>query len=233
VQKGAAADVTIDDFSRLFAPKGLIDAFFNASLRPFVDTTQDPWKLRNARDVAVSADSLAEFQRAARIRDMFFGNGTTPALKFEITPVSIDSEASKAILSIDGQEIGFDGSSPHTISVQWPGPGGERQSTLSFAAKPPPAPAAAATPASTTQAAPAQTPAPTPAPPSPVITKTGPWSFFRLLDSVRLEKLGGTDRFRVTFSAGGHSATYDIHAGSVVNPLSSNDLAKFKCPPTL
>jgi type VI protein secretion system component VasK len=37
----------------------------------------------------------------------------------------------------------------------------------------------------------------------------------------------------VAFSAGGHFATYDIHAGSVVNPLSSTDLTKFKCPPTL
>jgi type VI secretion system protein ImpL len=236
VQKGVAADVTIDDFSRLFAPNGLIDAFFNTSLRPFVDTTQDPWKLRNARDVSVSADSLAEFQRAARIRDMFFGSGTAPVLKFEITPVSIDAEAAKSILSIDGQEVAFDGTTRHTISVQWPGPGGERQSSLSFADKPLPTAAATAQPASTTQTAAAQTPAQpaaAAAPPPPVLTRSGPWSFFRLLDSGGLAKLGGTDRYRVTFSAGGHSATYEIHAGSVVNPLSSNELAKFKCPATL
>jgi type VI secretion system protein ImpL len=235
VQKGAAADITIDDFARLFAPNGLIDAFFNTSLRPFVDTTRDPWTLRNTRDVAVSADSLAEFQRAARIRDMFFGTGTAPVLKFEITPVSIDSNASKAILSIDGQEVAFDGVSRHTISVQWPGPGGERQSTVTFAEKPPPPAPATAQPANATQTAAASTPAPTtPAPPPPpAITKTGPWSFFRLLDSGSLTKLGGTDRFRVSFSADGHAATYEIHAGSVVNPLSSNELAKFKCPATL
>ena len=234
LQKAAAADVTIDDFARLFAPNGLIDAFFNTSLKPFVDMTQDPWKLRNTGDVSVSADSLAEFQRAARIRDMFFGTGTTPVLRFEITPISMDSDSSKSILSIDGQEIAYDGSSPHTISVQWPGPGGERQSTLSFAEIAAPAPAAAAKPATTTQTTTAQTPAPAPAPaPSPVITKTGPWSLFRLLDSGRLQKVGGTDRYRVTFSAAGHSATYEIHAGSVVNPLSSNELAKFKCPSAL
>lgn len=231
VQKGVAGDVTIDDFSRLFAPNGLIDAFFNTSLKPFVDTTQDPWKLRNTRDVAVSAGSLAEFQRAARIRDMFFGNGTTPALKFEITPISIDPDSSKSILSIDGQEVAFDGSSRHTIAIQWPGPGGERQSTLSFAANLPAATAATAKTTGTTQTAAAQT-TPPPAP-SPVLTKTGPWSLFRLLDAGRLERLGGTDRFRVTFSAGGHFATYEIHTGSVVNPLSSNELAKFKCPATL
>jgi type VI secretion system protein ImpL len=235
VQKGAAADATIDDFSRLFAPNGLIDAFFNTSLRPFVDTTQDPWKLRETGDVAVSAGSLVEFQRAARIREMFFGNGTTPALKFEITPVSMDSNSSKSVLSIDGQEVAFDAGSRPTISVQWPGPGGERKSALSFAEKPPPASTATAQSASTTQAAAAPTPAQTaPAPaPSAVLTKSGPWSFFRLLDAGRLEKVGGTDRFRVSFSAGGHFATYEIHAGSVVNPLSSNELAKFKCPATL
>jgi type VI secretion system protein ImpL len=245
LQKSAAADVTLDDFSRLFAPNGLIDGFFNSSLRPFVDTTQDPWKLRNPADVNVSPEALAQFQRASLIRDMFFGAGTTPVLRFEITPLSIDASSSRAVLSIDGQEVVYEGNSGRTISVQWPGPGGVRESTLGFALKPADTQPTATTQAATTQAAQtqaaqiqaAQIPAPIQAaatqPTSPSIRKTGPWSLFRLLDAGRLEKLGGPDRWRVTFSTGVHSAVYEVHAGSVVNPLTSNELAKFKCPSAL
>ena len=40
----AAAEVTLDDFSRLFAPNGLIDGFFQQHLRPFVDMSSTPWQ---------------------------------------------------------------------------------------------------------------------------------------------------------------------------------------------
>jgi type VI secretion system protein ImpL len=238
-RRDAAADVAIDDFARLFAPNGLIDGFFSTSMRPFVDTSQNPWRLRSGDmgGVSFAADTLAQFQRAARIRDSFFASGNTPSLRFEITPISMDPEAARSVLSIDGQEIAFDGTSPRPIVIQWPGPSGVRQSTLGFEtrqADPKPVNAnqpAAAQPAATQPAA-AQ-PASTPQPVTPTITKSGAWSFFRLLDAGRLERTGGPDRFRVSFSSGGHSAAYEIHAGSVVNPLSSRDLSEFQCPSTL
>lgn len=244
VRRDSTADLAFDDFTRLFAPNGLIDGFFSTSMRPFVDTAQNPWRLRSGDmgGVSFAADTLAQFQRAARIRDSFFASGATPSLKFEITPISMDSEAARSVLSIDGQEIAYDGNSPRPIVIQWPGSSGVRQSTLGFeprladpkpvnAGQPTTAQPVAAQPAAIQPAATAQ-PA-TPQPISPVITKSGAWSFFRLLDAGRLERLGGPDRFRVSFSSGGHSAVYEIHAGSVINPLSSRDLSEFKCPSTL
>nr|MCU0254883.1 type VI secretion system membrane subunit TssM [Acidobacteriota bacterium] len=46
--RGSAQDVTLDDFSRLFGPGGLIDGFFQKYLSAFVDTTQKTWQWRVA-----------------------------------------------------------------------------------------------------------------------------------------------------------------------------------------
>jgi type VI secretion system protein ImpL len=72
-----------------------------------------------------------------------------------------------------------------------------------------------------------------PKPDTVTITRTGAWSLFRLLDAGRLESLGGPDRWRITFAAGGHRAVFELHAGSVLNPLASRDLVEFRCPRTL
>jgi type VI secretion system protein ImpL len=221
VLRTSTVDVTPDDFARLLAPNGLIDSFINNSLRPFVDMSQTPWRARSSASggVNLSADALAQLQRATRIRDAFFGGGSSPVLRLVITPVSVDA-GTRAVLDIEGQEIAFDGNESRPVAVQWPGPSGVRQSTLTFEVK-----SAETKIASTTAVPPAQA--------TPAISGTGAWSLFRLLDAGRLERIGGPDSWRVTFVANGHRAVYEIHAGSVINPLGSRDLAAFKCPPSL
>ncbi len=226
LRRGSSVDVTPDDFARLFAPNGLIDGFFKASLQPYVDTSQNPWKPQSSElgSVSLSAAALEQFQRASRIRDMFFAGVATPALHFEVTPRFVDPGAGRAVLNIEGQEIAFDGASGRPVVVQWPGPAGVHQSSVVFEPKAlPTTPLAAVAPGT----------APAPVQPLATIARTGAWSWLRLLDAGRLERLGGPDRWRVTFAADGHTAVYEIHTGSVVNPLASHDLADFKCPASL
>ena len=88
---GAASDIPLDDFARLLGPGGAIDAFFNTQLKPYVDTSVRPWKAKAVDNVnaPVSADSLAQFQRAAAIRDLFFPNGSPqPLVRFDLTPTA-------------------------------------------------------------------------------------------------------------------------------------------------
>ena len=134
LRRGSSIDVTPDDFARLFAPNGLIEGFFKASLQPYVDTSQNPWKPQSSElgSVSLSAAALEQFQRASRIRDMFFAGGATPALHFEVTPRFVDPGAGRAVLNIEGQEIAFDGTSSRPVVVQWPGPAGVHQSSIVF-----------------------------------------------------------------------------------------------------
>ncbi|MGH7074895.1 MAG: type VI secretion system membrane subunit TssM [Stellaceae bacterium] len=197
--------VTLEDFGHLFAPGGLIDSFFKTNLAPYVDYSHKPWRWQAGRTVnlGLSNSSLIEFQRAATIRDGFFGGGgSTPSLRLQFTPVSLDAGSTEVIFDLDGQQLTYAHGPPQSQILQWPGKGGFAEGRVVF-----------------------QTSSGLPA----TITVSGPWSLFRLLDRARIRRTGA-DRLRVTFTAGGHEAIYDVQTASVINPLSMNDLRAFRCP---
>lgn len=208
--KSASAEVTLDDFARLFAKGGLIDNFFATNLRPFVDEAKNPWawqKVDNV-DLGIPAATLLQFQRAAAIRDsMFPGGGTKPGVSFEIVPVDLDAKSTQVVVEIDGQTISYDHGPPRAVKMQWPGPSGVGQARVSFQPQVPGE--------------------------STTIEKDGVWALFRLLQESHLKQSTGSDRFTVTFATGTRSASFEIRANSVVNPFASNQLELFRCPPNL
>jgi type VI secretion system protein ImpL len=171
-------------------------------LRQFVDTSHTPWRSQNA-DFPIAPEALQQFQLAAKIRDSFFAAGSNPTVRFEITPLSIDSDAKKAVLTVDGQEVPYEGGLARPMVVQWPGPGNVRQSEIAI------------------EGVDGQ---------KATLQRGGAWSLFRLLDAAQLERLGGPDRWRATFVVGAHRVVYELHAGSVVNPLAARELDRFRCP---
>jgi type VI secretion system protein ImpL len=205
---GGANEVTLDDFSRLFSKGGLIDAFFDANLRPFVDMSKNPWawqKVDNA-DLGIPPGVLAEFQRAAAIRDsMFPGGGAKPGVNFDIVPVSLDSKSTQVILEIDGQTVSYDNGPPRPVKISWPGPSGIGHVRVAFQ----------------------------PQGDGTTLEKDGVWAWFRMLQTSQLRQTGGADRYQATFRAGDRSATFEIRANSVINPFASNMLEVFRCPPRL
>ena len=99
---------------RLFAPGGLIDGFFNTQLRPYVLTSGKVWQLQPA--------DLAQFQRAATIRDLFFAGGSaTPTVRFDITLLSPDAGVRQAIFDFDGTAIVSIHGPPRVTQIIWPG----------------------------------------------------------------------------------------------------------------
>lgn len=205
--RGAAADVTLDDFTRLFKPGGLIDAFFSSELQPFVDTTASPWRWQEVGDTALnfSVASLAAFQRAAAIRDAFFSaGGTAPSFRLELTPVSLDPKSTQILIEIDGQQTTYAHGPPQPFALQWPGGASPHTARLVFS------PPDAANPLT--------------------LSFNGPWSLFRLFDAGQVVRGDLTDRERITFTLGTRSAVYDVRASSVINPLAMKELGEFRCP---
>jgi type VI secretion system protein ImpL len=210
IKRDSQVDVTIDDFTQLFAPGGKIDAFFNANLKPYVDTTKSPWRVQKVDDVelSIASDALAQFERAARIRDSFFAPGTPkPQMKFVITPVTLDNRVTQVLLELEGQELTYAHGPPRAVPVQWPGVAANNRGRVAFQ--------------------------PQPAGQSASITKSGPWALFRLFDEGRVEQGQLTDKARVTFDVGGRKVTYELQANSVINPLTSKELGEFRCPAIL
>jgi len=204
--RGSRQDAKLDDFGRLFAPGGLIDGFFTKNLAQYVDTSRSPWrwaKLNNV-DLGISDGTLAQFEKAARIRDAFFPQGgTQPSVGLEIQPVDLSANAANVLLDINGQVISYDHGPQQTAALRWPGTGAN-QVRVSFTGE-------TGTPLGG-------------------ISQDGPWALFRLIDQSRVGGASASDRFRFTVSAGGASATFEVRTGSVLNPFTLPQLRDFQCP---
>lgn len=202
----ARADMAMADFQRLFGPSGLIDAFFNENLVRFVDTRTRPWSWKRVNDVdlGISAAVLQQFQYAAEIREAFFANGSTAAIQFQITPEALDPKAKSLLLEIDGQNVAFAhrGGAPTPVAVTWPGSVGLARLTFEPASR--------------------ET--------ENVLSRDGPWAWFRMLEAAEVRRTNVSDRKRVIFNVGGRIAIFQLQAGSVLNPFALPALSKFSCP---
>ncbi len=206
--KSSSNEITLDDFSRLFSRGGLIDAFFSSNLRPYVDISKNPWvsqKVENV-DLGIPPATLAQFQRAASIRDtMFAGGGTKPGVTFDVLPLTLDAKSTQVVLEVDGQTLSYDHGPPRAAKMTWPGPSGVGHVRIAFQP-----------PGDTT-----------------TIEQDGVWAWFRVLQENQPRQSTGADRFTVTFKAGDRSASFEIRANSVINPFVSNQIEAFRCPPRL
>jgi type VI secretion system protein ImpL len=229
---GAADAVSIDDFSRLFGPGGMLDGFFNQQLRGFVDTSGSVWKPQPLDNVAppLGPADVAQFQRASRIRDLYFGTSRTPVVRFDIRPLSLDPAARQASLEFDGTKVTLasgQAAPSAPVTITWPGSPEMKTVRLSFD-QPPPAPAppagAPATPAPAT---------PTPAPAPASGAESGPWSLFRLFTHGTLSRdAGAPGHYTLMLRQGEHEAKYDLRVGATPaqNPFDLALLQDFRCP---
>ena len=201
----AQADVSMDDFARLFAPNGMIDDFFNKNLREFVDTRARPWawKRVNDTDLGISNSVLQQFQYAAEIRDAFFAGGDQVSVRFQITPEALDPKARSMQLEIDGQTVDYTHkSAPKPSAITWPGSVGVARIVLQ----------------------------PVRNNTSNTISREGPWAWFRLLSAAEVRPTNVSDRSRVIFNVGGRISIFRLQSGSVLNPFSLSAVNKFSCP---
>ena len=203
----AQADVTLQDFSRLFAPQGLIDTFFRENLAPFVDQTSNPWRLKrvNGVDIGISDAVVAQFQRASEIQDSFFLAPGRPSITFDVTPVALDPNVERVTLEVEGESLIYAHGPPQVTPMTWPGQGGRTR--VSFAPNSPDRENA--------------------------IQRDGPWAWFRLLDTAELRRTNVSDRNRVIFNLGGRIAIFQLRAGSALNPFTVSALSSFSCPASL
>ena len=122
--RGAARDVAPADFAQMFAPGGLMDDFFQKNLQSIVDTTSHPWRFanRNADADPSAAAMLASFEKAAVIRDVYFGGGArTAQLKVQIQPLEMDPSITEMVLDVDGQIVRYAHGPLVQSAVNWPG----------------------------------------------------------------------------------------------------------------
>ena len=197
-------DATPDDFGRYFGPGGLVDDFFQKHLLNYVDVNGPQWHWRTVNNVSlgISQEVLNEFQRAAAIRDKFFGlGGKQASLRFDLRPVSADASLTKVVLDIDGQQLSFAPKTPQGAAT-FQIPSGKGVNAVRFDVAP----------ASTTE-----------------LKTEGPWAFFRMLDRAVVEQQPQGERFKLTFDLDNRKIIYDLTASSVNNPFKRDTMEQFRC----
>jgi type VI secretion system protein ImpL len=206
---GSSSDVPSDDFAHLLGPGGLIDGFFNDNLKSFVDTTRSPWRWQAANQAHLNLDpgALAQLERAAKIRDSLFSDGSNILVKFELVPVSLDAGVGQFTIDVGGQTLTYNHGPTEPESFRWPGTGGKTLVRVTM------------TPANGHNAT--------------EIEKDGPWALLRLLDAAHVIPSGQPDKFRIVFSSPAGAATFELNASSVRNPFTLSALRAFRCPATL
>jgi type VI secretion system protein ImpL len=205
---GSKADVLPDDFGQLFGVGGLFDDFFQRRLAPLVDTSTPAWSYRPLADGTrpVAPAALAEFQRAARIRDVFFrAGGKAPALRFEMRVVELEPSLKELQLDIDGQVQKLTSGGP-SIIVTWPSV--RLASVVRL----------------TTGLGNA----------GPALMFEGPWALFRLFDLFEMQpSTQQPERFSVVMNLDGRRARVEVISASVFNPFQLREVKQFRCPTAL
>jgi type VI secretion system protein ImpL len=203
-------EVAIQDFGRFFAKNGVLDQFFNANLKAFVDTTGKDWQLikQDDKSLAISEAALLQFQYAEKIRQVFFSEGgAMPLVRFSIKPVSLDANANKFWLNIEGQKVEFQkNAEKKSVALQWPGTDGSRAVSFGFEMS------------DGKKKTPRQ--------------REGAWAWFRVLDEANMQDTG-RDSYLITFDIEGVQASYELTANSIDNPFSLKELSSINLPLSL
>jgi type VI secretion system protein ImpL len=199
------ADVLPEDFQSLFSPGGQLDDFFSRKLASLVDTGTNPWSFKPVGDGTkpVNAAALVDFQRAARIKDVFFRTGgKTPSFKLDVRLVEMDPSLQEVDLDVDGQLMKLTpNGTPATI--QWPSARVASQVKLT------------AVPGGTPQ------------------VFEGPWALFRMFDRFDVQATAQPERFVVPLVLDGKRARMEVISNSVFNPFRLREVQQFRCPGSL
>jgi type VI secretion system protein ImpL len=204
---GSRADVLPEDFGQLFGQGGLLDDFFQRRLAALVDTSTATWSYRPLGDGTrpVAPAALAEFQRAQRIRDVFFrAGGKAPSIRIELRVVELEPSLKELVLDIDGQVQKLTSGGP-SITVGWPSARVATALRLSTGL--------------------GQS--------GPLLMFDGPWALFRMFDHFEVQPGPVPERFGVVMSLDGKRARLEVIAASVYNPFQLREMRQFRCPTAL
>jgi type VI secretion system protein ImpL len=204
---GSRADVLPEDFGQVFGVGGLLDDFFQRRLANLVDTSTRTWTYKPLADGTrpVSPAALAEFQRAQRIREVFFrGGGKAPAMRIELQLTELEPSLKELVLDIDGQVQRLTTGGP-SITVNWPS--ARMASVLRLSTGLGNA--------------------------GPLVLTDGPWALFRMFDRFQVEPSSVPEKFGLIMNLDGKRARLEVIAASVFNPFQMREITQFRCPAAL
>jgi type VI secretion system protein ImpL len=203
--QGSSSDVLPEDFAQLFGGGGMLDDFYQRKLAALVDTGTNPWSFKPVGDGSkpVAAAALSDFQRAARIKEVFFrSGGKQPGFRIDIRAVEMSGGLSELTMEVDGQPLKFVAGNTAPQTLSWPSARVASQIKLTAAG-------------------------------GPTQTFDGPWALFRMFDRHEVQPSPQPEKFAVLVNLDGKRARLEVTASSVFNPFRLREMQQFRCPGAL
>ncbi len=194
--------VSLDDFSRLFKPSGLLDTFQQTALAGQIDTAGSRWVLTpSGKALGLDPVAVGRFQDAAKISHDFFRPGDIrPNVRMTVELIRLTG-AQSVTLTVGGVPATLAASGSQPIDLRWPG--NAPNTSIGFQR--------------------------IPAPPAPVPPRTWPgeWGF-----AAMIHDLGGSsaDANGVILSVNDGTLSAKLRLRIANNPFATNNLATFQCP---
>lgn len=203
-------DVELDDFGRFFQHEGTLQRFTSEYLEAFLVSTGAGYRLRllDGRALPLSAQLLAQLNRASTIHSSFFGaDPFSPSIGFRLEPYSLDASLGRSSFNYGNQQLEYRHGPIVPVAFSWPAALDDSRITLTLEDL-------GGRRMSLQQG-------------------QGAWSLFRLLDQLTLEQQDQRDALQLRASIGGMRAQYLLHSQRAPNPFEPGLLASFKLPARL
>ena len=185
-------EVSIPDFDRFFARHGVLNSFIAQYLKPFLDTSQPQWQLKELDNyvLPISAEMINELIRANIISNMFFPeNSETSKIEFSLQKLNLDPVVASLQLVIGSTNLKDTQDSDSLTHFQWP-QANARLTLNSIEGN------------------------------HYELDELGPWAFFKMLQKVNvLVDEQDSSSLQILFEVNGNSGRYALKTQSQVNPF--------------
>lgn len=185
-------EVAIPDFDRFFSRHGVLNNFIEQYLKPFLDTSQAQWQLKELNNyvLPISADMINELIRANVISNMFFPDqGETSKIEFSLQKVNLDPVVSSLQLIIGTTKLNDTQESDSITHFHWP-QANARLTLNSIEGN------------------------------HYDLEELGPWAFFKMLQKVNvLVDEQDSSNLQILFEVNGNSGRYALKTQNQINPF--------------
>lgn len=113
-------DVSLDSFSSFFRSGGTLDSFYDAYLRPFINSNGTLRSIMG-QTLPLSSQDLAQLTRANRVQSAFFSSGRELGINFTMEPYALDASRKQVTFSIDNEAVSYWHGMVQGRNFSWPG----------------------------------------------------------------------------------------------------------------
>lgn len=196
-------DASLDDFTRFFAPNGILDTFHQEYLNIFMESNMDVLYSQERRGYLIRDDLAQLIEKAKNIKDAYFNAEGALHVPFTIEPLALSGSQRKSVLNIDGQIISYNHGPAYAVDLLWPNTLQSRtESKLVMVS----------TGGKNAQA-----------------RASGAWSLFRLLQRGHISPASNNSSI-LSFGLNKGVMRYRLRGSGSTNPLSNKPLSGFSLP---